>query len=590
MTTVTDTIYLPNGDPASGTIYITPNSRFTATGGEEVYQIPITVSIDSAGLFTVDLFPNDTATPSSTSYNVRYSLDLPPGTNLQTPQETWVVPTSGSPVDLSTVRTLPTPTPGVSGYITSLNGLTAVTQLFARVNDTNVTMTITSATSTHTFTMGWTGTLAASRGGTGLNTSASTGVPKITAGTWSANATAQDLTSWPAGVSNTEVGYLDGVTSAIQTQLDAKVGGAANLTTAGAVPYVSASGVLNQDSLSFSWDAANNRLGIGTAIPGVAVDVVDGQARFTTASGFAGGKGGVQTTANNSRGGIQFLDNSSSTKAEFVEDPTYGWRLSSTEDVALNFGVNSTTAGGFAATTRNLLLGGTTDGNYKVDIQKSGSSGTLRVYDQTAVTGESDIVIRMGPSQVGSGRTPFIIKRNDGISELSGIDNAGAFFTSNGTTRVFALGPSSNAQAANLGISWSNTPDDVDQTKDTGLARNAAGVVEVNNGTLGVYRDLKLRALDFADGGGANGLVQSMSGNDFSMFNANLGADISITTNGSGDGQIILSSAGGVVFVNSQTPASASAAGTAGTIAWDSSYVYVCVATNTWRRVAIASW
>jgi hypothetical protein len=81
-----------------------------------------------------------------------------------------------------------------------------------------------------------------------------------------------------------------------------------------------------------------------------------------------------------------------------------------------------------------------------------------------------------------------------------------------------------------------------------------------------------------------------MSGNDFSMFNANLGADISITTNGSGDGQIILSSAGGVVFVNSQTPASASAAGTAGTIAWDSSYVYVCVATNTWRRVAIASW
>jgi hypothetical protein len=43
-------------------------------------------------------------------------------------------------------------------------------------------------------------------------------------------------------------------------------------------------------------------------------------------------------------------------------------------------------------------------------------------------------------------------------------------------------------------------------------------------------------------------------------------------------------------IVNSQTPASASATGTAGTIAWDTSYIYVCTATNTWKRVAIATW
>ena len=39
-----------------------------------------------------------------------------------------------------------------------------------------------------------------------------------------------------------------------------------------------------------------------------------------------------------------------------------------------------------------------------------------------------------------------------------------------------------------------------------------------------------------------------------------------------------------------QTPASAGAAGTAGMICWDSSYIYVCVATDTWKRVAIATW
>jgi hypothetical protein len=51
------------------------------------------------------------------------------------------------------------------------------------------------------------------------------------------------------------------------------IGGVGNLTTVGSVPYVSASGILNQDAGQFFWDATNNRLGIGTATPGVALDV-----------------------------------------------------------------------------------------------------------------------------------------------------------------------------------------------------------------------------------------------------------------------------------------------------------------------------
>ena len=40
----------------------------------------------------------------------------------------------------------------------------------------------------------------------------------------------------------------------------------------------------------------------------------------------------------------------------------------------------------------------------------------------------------------------------------------------------------------------------------------------------------------------------------------------------------------------SKTPASAAATGTAGDIAWDAGYIYVCTATDTWKRVAIATW
>ncbi len=39
-----------------------------------------------------------------------------------------------------------------------------------------------------------------------------------------------------------------------------------------------------------------------------------------------------------------------------------------------------------------------------------------------------------------------------------------------------------------------------------------------------------------------------------------------------------------------QTPASASATGDAGMICWDANYIYVCTATNTWKRTAIATW
>lgn len=47
---------------------------------------------------------------------------------------------------------------------------------------------------------------------------------------------------------------------------------------------------------------------------------------------------------------------------------------------------------------------------------------------------------------------------------------------------------------------------------------------------------------------------------------------------------------GKVLVLPTTTPASAAATGTAGTYTWDTSYLYVCTATNAWKRVAIATW
>ena len=67
---------------------------------------------------------------------------------------------------------------------------------------------------------------------------------------------------------------------------------------------------------------------------------------------------------------------------------------------------------------------------------------------------------------------------------------------------------------------------------------------------------------------------------------------------GSGGGERLRISPSGDVIINTGnlvvstagTPASATAAGVTGTIEWDASYIYVCTATNTWKRTAIATW
>lgn len=46
----------------------------------------------------------------------------------------------------------------------------------------------------------------------------------------------------------------------------------------------------------------------------------------------------------------------------------------------------------------------------------------------------------------------------------------------------------------------------------------------------------------------------------------------------------------GTFRISSSTPATSTSPGVAGQIAWSSTYLYVCVATNSWKRTAITSW
>jgi hypothetical protein len=117
-TTLTRTVTGPDGLPASGTAFY----KLTApcmSGGS--YVASETKIVRFIGAFSVSIVPNDTCIPAGTSYTVGWTIG-----NAIT-AETWVVPTSASPLDVSSVivSIAPIPTPYPLLNLSQLNSVGA---------------------------------------------------------------------------------------------------------------------------------------------------------------------------------------------------------------------------------------------------------------------------------------------------------------------------------------------------------------------------------------------------------------------------------------------------------------------------------
>jgi hypothetical protein len=67
------------------------------------------------------------------------------------------------------------------------------------------------------------------------------------------------------------------------------------------------------------------------------------------------------------------------------------------------------------------------------------------------------------------------------------------------------------------------------------------------------------------------------------------GTNIGASTPGAGTFNSLATTGDNIRIDTSQTPSSSSASGTKGEFAYDTNYIYVCVATNTWKRVALST-
>ena len=94
----------------------------------------------------------------------------------------------------------------------------------------------------------------------------------------------------------------------------------------------------------------------------------------------------------------------------------------------------------------------------------------------------------------------------------------------------------------------------------------------------------KVDQIDGADPGGDNGIMVCNDGNEYEMASTTGVADYKVP-------QIQTDKTIDYAWpIANGTPASASATGEAGQMLWDSDYLYVCVATDTWKRAPLGSW
>jgi hypothetical protein len=185
----------------------------------------------------------------------------------------------------------------------------------------------------------------------------------------------------------------------------------------------------------------------------------------------------------------------------------------------------------------------------------------------------------------------FIPKANDYVASVTSINTLGV--ESDSTDLTFTVGDDpvkaeevkigTNTLSNVVGTSGTGTNtvlalgyDDKNQLKVNGTEMQYVAYDQVQaNGDLVLDFD-QTQAVFFPQGSGLGWRQTTIARDDISL------STYKISLNHK-QGLIVDGAAG-------SAPSSATDTGTRGTITWDADYIYVCTATNTWKRVAISTW
>ena len=313
------------------------------------------------------------------------------------------------------------------------------------------------------------------------------------------------------------------------------------------------------------------------------------------------------------------LQNAGSQKFYIQADGNAGsFRSYGTGRIDLGLGIG---AAAISNTLLNLSGSGTSANAIKSTCTNTASSGTptlglwlLNTYNQTSTAGSTDLMIVRTETALGSGThrlidcyagaagttNVFYVSNAGSLFATGNVQANGNFYTAGFIQRTTASG---TLDIQNLTSSTANLVQtrfaNATFSQSSGTMTAVAITPTINqSGSATGYTALKIaatetavlgtnRLIDCYAGAAGTTAIWSVGNDGHQRFSTDTGlaraaAGLLKVTNGS-------TGLGGLIIASS-TPASAGATGVQGQIAWDSDYIYVCTATNTWKRTALATW
>jgi hypothetical protein len=307
----------------------------------------------------------------------------------------------------------------------------------------------------------------------------------------------------------------------------ARVSGAVNLATStGNVGIGVTGGVLKLDVQGNAADT--------TTVGGVTVEQVT---LFRPSNGVGGIRSGFNTTTGHA----------------------YIW--SSTSGGNLNFGTRSAPDNNVGMTLTyggNLLVGTTIDFGQRFQVS--------------------------GAGKFSSSVTASILYADDGTTIIRAIPTSGIgyFGTQTNSPLVFQTNSDEKMRITSAGnLLVGTTTDNGEKLQINGTSRFSSTLQITGNGTK----------INWFNSGFENWFAGTiLNSTSFSISSATTSNILTLFTNGAATFSSSVTATQFRLSALNTAPANASATGTLGEIRIDADYIYVCTATNTWKRTAIATW